>query len=152
MIFINMKKALVLSPDWQDIEKVLREDYNYIVRCKDTKEGALEWCSSEKIDLVVGSYHKGIYWLSSSIAEQSGNGDFLTQNPQILLTWHPHFSEDRLEGFDIEDELDENGDSIVKPNHEIASGSIQVFRKPENVVKDFKTEFSSSLSSFLVRD
>lgn len=147
-----MKKALVLSPDWQDIEKVLREDYNYIVRCKDTKEGALEWCASEKIDLIVGAYHKGIYWLSSSISEQSGNEAFLTQNPQMLLSWHPHFSEDRLEGMDIEAELDENGDSIVKPNHEIASGSIAVFRKPEDVRNNFKTEFSSSLSSFLNRD
>ena len=147
-----MKKALVLSPDWQDIEKVLREDYNYIVRCKDKKEDALEWCAKEKIDLIVGAYHKGIYWLSSSLAEQSGNESFLTQNPQILLTWHPHFSEDRLEGMDIEAELDDNGDSIVKPNHEIASGSIAVFRKPEDVRNNFKTEFSSSLSSFLNRD
>jgi hypothetical protein len=147
-----MKKALVISPDWQDIEKVLREEHEYVVRMKDKKEDALQWCASESIDLVVGAYHKGIYWLSSSIAEQAGNHEFKTQNPQILLTWHPHFSEDRLEGFDIENELDENGDSITKPNHEIASGSISVFRKPENVIKDFKTEFSTSISLFLNRE
>lgn len=147
-----MKKALVLSPDWQDIEKVLREDYNYIVRIKDTKEGALQWCASESIDLVVGAYHKGIVWLRDEIQAQNGNSEFLTQNPKIMLTWHPHFSEDRLDGFDIAPDVDEDGNYPVEPNLEIQSSGIEIFRKPDDVVSEFKTEFSSSLSSYLSRD
>ena len=147
-----MKKALVLSPDWQDIEKVLREDYNYVVRIKDKKEDAYEYCSTESIDLIVGAYHKGIIWLRDSIEAQNGNSEYATQNPKIMLTWHPHFSEDRLDGFDIAPDVDENGNYPVEPNLEIQTCGIEVFRKPENVVSEFKAEFSSSLSSYLSRD
>lgn len=146
-----MKKALVLSPDWQDIEKVLREDYNYVVRIKDKKEDAYEYCSTESIDLIVGAYHKGIIWLRDSIQSQNGNSEYITQNPKIMLTWHPHFSEDRIDGFDVVPDIDENGNYIVEPNLEIQNCGIEVFRKPEDVVREFKTEFSSSLSSYLSR-
>ena len=89
-----MKKALVLNTDWQNIEKSLREQFGYIVYIKDTKEGALEWCREKPIDLIVGSYHMGIIELSGSLAQhitQSGSA-FATQNPNILLTWHPDFN------------------------------------------------------------
>jgi hypothetical protein len=127
------KKALVLNSDWQLIERSLREELGYSpVWIKDDKEGALEWCRDHKVDLIVGSYHMGIVELSSSLAHHiSVSGStFQTQNPNILLTWHPDFAEDRLEGFDIEPNFDDNGDYEHEPHPDIVACGIPQYKKP----------------------
>jgi hypothetical protein len=127
-----MKKALVLNTDWQSIEKSLREDFGYVVYIKDTKEGALEWCREHPIDLIVGSFHMGIIELSGSLSEQitqSGSA-FATQNPNILLTWHPDFAEDRLQGPDIVPTLNSDGEYENEPHPLISQSGISVFKKP----------------------
>jgi hypothetical protein len=127
-----MKKALVLNTDWQSIEKSLREEFGYIVYIKDTKEGALEWCREKPIDLIVGSYHMGIIELSGSLAQhinQSGSA-FATQNPNILLTWHPDFSEDRYQGADVVPNIDSNGDYTHTAHPNIIASGIPTFQKP----------------------
>jgi hypothetical protein len=127
-----MKKALVLNTDWQSIEKSLREEFGYIVYIKDTKEGALEWCREKPIDLIVGSYHMGIIELSGSLAQhinQSGSA-FATQNPNILLTWHPDFAEDRHQGVDIVPTMNSNGDYTHDAHPNIIASGIPTFQKP----------------------
>jgi hypothetical protein len=130
-----MKKALVLNTDWQNIEKSLREEFGYVVHVKDTKEDALEWCRNTKIDLIVGSFHMGIIELSGSLAHhinESGSA-FYTQNPSILLTWHPDFYEDRFDDPELgqsQFNLNENGDYEHKPNELIEQSGIPTFKKP----------------------
>ena len=127
-----MKKALILNTDWQNIEKSLREEFGYVVYIKDTKEGAFDWCRNYPIDLIVGSYHMGIIELSGSLSQHitvSGSA-FATQNPNILLTWHPDFSEDRLEGVDILPNIDINGEYVHEPHPNIVASGIPIFKKP----------------------
>lgn len=130
-----MKKALVLNTDWQSIEKSLREEFGYVVHIKDTKEGALEWCRQNPIDLIVGSFHMGIIELSGSLSQhiaQSGSA-FATQNPNILLTWHPDFHEDRLNDDTLGESqfnINENGEYEHKPNPLIEQSGIPIFKKP----------------------
>ena len=127
------KKALVFNSDWQAIEKSLREELGYSpVWMKDSIDGALEWCRNYPIDLIVGSYHMGIIELSGSLAHHSSvsGSAFKTQNPKILLTYHPDFSEDRLEGFDIAPELDENGEYEHQPHPNIVASGLAVYKKP----------------------
>jgi hypothetical protein len=126
-----MKKALILNTDWQNIEKSLREEFGYIVHIKDTKEDALEWCRNTKIDMIVGSYHMGIIELSGSLSQhitESGSA-FATQNPNILLTWHPDFSEDRLQGPDIIPDF-EDAEYEHSAHPTIEQSGIQSFKKP----------------------
>jgi hypothetical protein len=130
-----MKKALVLNTDWQSIEKSLREEFGYVVYIKDTKEDALEWCREHPIDLIVGSFHMGIVELSGSLSEhitQSGSA-FATQNPNILLTWHPDFHEDRFNDPELgqaQFNINEDGEFEHKPHPEIEQCGIQIFKKP----------------------
>jgi hypothetical protein len=146
------KKALVLNSDWQQIEKSLREELGYApVWIKDDKEGALEWCRTHPVDLIVGSYHMGIIELSGSLAEHSSvsGSAFKTQNPKILLTWHPDFSEDRLEGPDVVPDLDENGEYEHGPHPNIAASGIETFKKPliaSNFAASIRTLVSGSNS------
>ena len=130
-----MKKALVLNTDWQNIEKSLREELGYIVHIKDTKEDALEWCRQTPIDLIVGSFHMGIIELSGSIAQHSttSGSAFATQNPNILLTWHPDFYEDRFNDPEIGEaqfNINEDGEYEHKPHTLIEQSGIPVFKKP----------------------
>jgi hypothetical protein len=130
-----MKKALVLNTDWQSIEKSLREEFGYIVYIKDTKEGALEWCREKPIDLIVGSFHMGIIELSGSLSQhisQSGSA-FATQNPNILLTWHPDFYEDRYDDGELgqsQFNIREDGEYEHKPHPLIEQSGIPIFKKP----------------------
>ncbi len=127
------KKALVLNSDWQQIEKSLREELGYApVWIKDDKEGALEWCREHKVDLIVGSYHMGIIELSGSLVEHSSvsGSAFKTQNPKILLTWHPDFSEDRLEGFDVAPNIEYGDDYVHDPHPDIVASGIPAYQKP----------------------
>lgn len=146
-----MKKALVLNTDWQSIEKSLREQFGYVVYIKDTKEGALEWCREKPIDLIVGSYHMGIIELSGSLSQhiaQSGSA-FATQNPNILLTWHPDFSEDRLDGPDVEPNIDSNGDYTHEAHPNIIASGIPMFQKPF-INENFNTIITQMESNTLV--
>ena len=130
-----MKKALVLNTDWQSIEKSLREEFGYVVYIKDTKESAFEWCRQTPIDLIVGSFHMGIIELSGSLSQhitQSGSA-FATQTPNILMTWHPDFYEDRYndpEAGKAQFNINENGDYEHKPHFDIEACGIPVFKKP----------------------
>ena len=130
-----MKKALVLNTDWQSIEKSLREEFGYVVYIKDTKEGAFEWCRHTPIDLIVGSFHMGIIELSGSLSEhitQSGSA-FATQTPNILLTWHPDFYEDRFNDAELgqsQFNIREDGEYEHKPHPLIEQSAIPIFKKP----------------------
>ena len=128
-----MKKALVLNTDWQEIEKYLKNECGYnVVWFSDTKEQALEWCRTHKVNLIVGAYHMGMIELNDMLNQhmQASGSSFVTNNPKVLLAWHPDFSEDRLEGFDIQPDFDDDGDYEHLPHPNIASCGIPQYKKP----------------------
>jgi hypothetical protein len=128
-----MKKALTLNTDWQEIEKHLREDFGYgVIWHSDSKEHALEWCRTHKVNLIVGAFHMGIAELSGSLVEHMAvsGSDFATNNPKILLTWHSNYNEDRVHEFEILPEVDENGEFTHPPHPAIVESGIPAYRKP----------------------
>ena len=149
-----MKKALVLNTDWQSIEKSLREEFGYVVYIKDTKESAFEWCRQTPIDLIVGSFHMGIIELSGSLSQhitQSGSA-FATQTPNILMTWHPDFYEDRFNDAEIgksQFNIKEDGEYEHKPHPLIQESGIAIFKKPF-IDENFNTIITQMESNTLV--
>ena len=129
-----MKRALVLNTDWQDIEKHLKNDCGYnIIWFSDTKEHALEWCRTHKVDLIVGAYHMGVVELNESLNQHMAvsGSVFETVNPKVLLTWSPLFTEDRLDGPDVVPPEGVHGDDYVHdPHPNIVASGLPQYRKP----------------------